>query len=81
MIVNNESKFTIEYIEIDELGENVKVKLTSKDEQKLLSSSMCSSGGRIHYGVQTLWLSSERKRELGLHPEWPDKDDVNGEPM
>jgi hypothetical protein len=79
MIVNNESKFTIEYIEIDELGENVKVKLTSKDEQKLLSSSMCSSS-RVHYGVQTLWLSPERKRELGLHPEWPDKD-VNGEPM
>lgn len=60
MTIENKSAFQVEHIQIDEHGERMRVKLVNEHEHRMLSAW----NGQVM--VQTLWMSAERKRELGL---------------
>lgn len=61
--IDNKSKFKVTFIQIDEYAENVKVKLESEHEHKVIVN---------WYGknyVQTLWMSPEKQKEIGCKVE------------
>lgn len=62
--VDNKSRFRIVHIQINEDGEGVKVKLKTDHEHRLIAGWQ----GR-HY-IQTLWMSAEKCKELGVEKAW-----------